>query len=77
MLTLREARQRAAIINARIQYMRDFGEYRVTLQEWPLFARSTEDKAYYTNDLEDALFTAQTMRRQAGSPMHIECIMNV
>ena len=71
MLTLREARQRASLINANIAFNRDFGEYRVTLQEWPLWARSTEDKAYYTNDLEDALFTAQTMRREAGSPVNL------
>ena len=71
MLTLREARQRAALINARITFNRDYGEYRVTLQEWPLWARSTEDKAYYTNDLEDALFTAQAMRREAGSPVNL------
>jgi hypothetical protein len=64
MLTLREVRQRLSLINARIQFDKEYGEYRVTLQEWPLYARRTEDKAYYTNDLEDALFTAQDMRRQ-------------
>jgi curved DNA-binding protein CbpA len=66
MLTLREARQRLSLINARIQFDKDYGEYRVTLQEWPLCARRTEEKAYYTNDLEDALFTAQDMRREAN-----------
>jgi hypothetical protein len=64
MLTLREVRQRLSLINARIQFDKDYGEYRVTLQEWPLYARRTEDRAYYTNDLEDALFTAQSMRRK-------------
>ena len=64
MLTLREARQRLSLINARIQFDKELGEYRVTLQEWPVCASRTEDKAYYTNDLEDALFTAQSMRRK-------------
>jgi hypothetical protein len=63
MLTLREARQRLSLINARIQFDKERGEYRVTLQEGPLCANRTEDRAYYTNDLEDALFTAQSMRR--------------
>ncbi len=64
MLTLREARQRLSLINARIQFDKDYGEYRVTLQEWPVGSERTEERAYYTNDLEDALFTAQAMRRQ-------------
>jgi hypothetical protein len=67
MLTLREVRQRLSLINARIQFDKDYGEYRVTLQEWPLYARHTEDRAYYTDDLEDALFTAQSMRKQYNS----------
>jgi hypothetical protein len=67
MLTLREARQRLSLINARIQFDKERGEYRVTLQEWPpMPASRTEDRAYYTNDLEDALFTAQAMRREAN-----------
>ena len=64
MLTLREVRQRLSLINARIQFDKECGEYRVTLQEWPVCANRTEDRSYYTNDLEDALFTAQAMRRQ-------------
>jgi len=67
MLTLREVRQRLSLINARIQFDKDYGEYRVTLQEWPLYSRHTEDRAYYTDDLEDALFTAQSMRKQYNS----------
>jgi hypothetical protein len=67
MLTLREARQRLSLINARIEFIRDTGEYRITLQEWPQFRVSTEERAYYTNDLDDALFTAQSMRREANS----------
>jgi hypothetical protein len=67
MLTLREVRQRLSLINARIQFDKEYGEYRITLQEWPVCARRTEDKAYYTNDLEDALFTALDMRKEANS----------
>jgi hypothetical protein len=66
MLTLREARQRLSLINARIQFNKDYGEYRVTLQEWPVGSERTEERAYYTNDLEDALFTAQSMRKEAS-----------
>jgi curved DNA-binding protein CbpA len=66
MLTLREARQRLSLINARIQFDKEYGEYRVTLQEWPVCANRTEARAYYTNDLEDALFTAQSMRKEAS-----------
>ena len=65
MLTLREVRQRLSLIHARIQFDKERGEYRVTLQEWPAMPASrAKDRAYYTNDLEDALFTAQAMRRQ-------------
>jgi hypothetical protein len=64
MVTLREARQRASIVNACIEFIRDHGEYRVTLQEWPQFRASTEERAYYTNDLDDALHTAFSMRRE-------------
>jgi hypothetical protein len=67
MLTLREVRQRLSLINARIQFDKEYGEYRITLQEWPVCSRRTEDKAYYTNDLEDALFTALDMRKEANS----------
>jgi len=74
MLTLREVRQRLSLINARIEFIRDTGEYRVTLQEWPVYARHTEDRAYYTNDLEDALFTAQSMRRRYK--IGLLCLLN-
>ena len=67
MLTLRKVRRRLSFINARIEFIRDTGEYRITLQEWPQFRESTEERAYYTNDLEDALFTAQSMRMEANS----------
>jgi len=43
MVTLREARQRASIVNACIEFIRDHGEYRVTLQEWPQFRASTRE----------------------------------
>lgn len=65
MMTVREAMQRVAQNNARIQ--RFNGEWRVTLREWPDYARKTEDKAYYTDDLEDAVLTASAMRREATS----------
>lgn len=65
MMTLTEARQRAEIHKARIEFDRDYKEYRVTLYEWPEFRGTTEDKAYYTDDLEDAVCTAGAMRRDA------------
>jgi hypothetical protein len=66
MMTLREARQRASINGARITFNRDIGEYRVTLNEWPIYASSTEDKAYYTDDIDDAVLTSGAMRREAA-----------
>jgi hypothetical protein len=65
MMTIREAKQRASLVDACIT--KKDSEYRVTLREWPSWARSTEDKACYTDDLEDAVFTAQAMRRKAVS----------
>lgn len=62
MMTQAEARQRANHYNASI-VRKPCGEYRVTLREWPIWAKSTEDKAYYTDDLEDAVHTAASMRR--------------
>ena len=63
MLTSREASQRNAL--NRVRMSRSNGEYRVTLQEWPNGTRDTEDKAYYTDDIEDAVLTGGMMRRQA------------
>ncbi len=71
MLTLREVRQRLSLINARIQFDKDYGLYRITLQEWPLYSPNEAERAYYTNDLEDALFAAQAMRRQYNASINI------
>lgn len=60
MLTKREARQRCSFNGVRLEQRDD--EWRVTLVEWPNWARTTEDKAYYTDDLEDAVLTGARMR---------------
>lgn len=62
MLTQREARQRAEVHNARIVYNRDYNEYRVTLNEWR--GADAENKAYYTDCIEDAVITAGAMRKR-------------
>ena len=64
MMTVREAMQRNTLNNVRLQ--RRDGEYRVTLSEWPDYLRTTEDKAYYTDDLEDAVLTGGAMRQRAA-----------
>ena len=61
MLTKREARQRCSFHGVRLEPT-GFAEWRVTLVEWPQWARTTEDKAYYTDDLEDAVLTGARMR---------------
>ncbi len=66
-MTKQQARQAANEHRFNMAWRRDvgeFGEYRVTLKEWPAFARSTEDKAYYTDDIEDAVLTGIRMRRE-------------
>lgn len=63
MMTRREAQERANQHNARIVWLRDWQEYRVTLNEWNHIDR--EAKAYYTDDLEDAVLTAGAMRKEA------------
>lgn len=60
MLTKHEAYQRCHINNVRLE--RRFDQWRVTLNEWPNGLRSTEDKAYYTDDLDDAVLTGAEMR---------------
>lgn len=64
MLTVKEARQRCEVNRVRLQYNQ--GEYRVTLIEWPNNHPDTEKRAYYTDDLEDAVLTGAQMRREAG-----------
>ena len=61
MLTRHEAYQRCQISRVRLE--KRFDEWRVTLVEWANGLRSTEDKAYYTDDLEDAVLTGASMRR--------------
>jgi hypothetical protein len=61
MLTRHEAYQRCQINRVRLE--KRFDEWRVTLVEWVNGLRSTEDKAYYTDDLEDAVLTGASMRR--------------
>lgn len=61
MLTKHEAYQRCQINRVRLE--KRFDEWRVTLVEWVNRLRSTEDKAYYTDDLEDAVLTGASMRR--------------
>lgn len=65
MMNMREASQRNQLNFVRME--RREGEYRVTLQEWPNYLRTTEDKAYYTDDIEDAVLTGAAMRRQSSA----------
>lgn len=62
MLTKAEAYQRCSINQVRLE--RRQCEWRITLLDWPNGLRSTEDKAYYTDDLEDAVLTGAMMRRK-------------
>jgi hypothetical protein len=64
MLTVREVRQRCEVNRVRLQYNQ--GEYRVTLIEWPVNSTATEARAYYTDDLEDAMLTGAQMRKDIG-----------
>lgn len=66
MLTLREAKQRLSAVNMRLT-KRD-GEYRVTAHEWS--GVQAENGAYYTDDIEDAYFTALEMRKRADAGAH-------
>lgn len=61
MMTMREARQRCNLVNARI--MRTGSDFEVTLNEWSRHERIKS--AYFTDDLEDAVLTAQALRRRA------------
>lgn len=53
MLTMREAKQRLA--ERAVRLVRRDGEYRVTHFGWE--GNQVENGAYYTDDVEDALFT--------------------
>ena len=61
MMTMREARQRLNLVNARIY--REGTDFEVVLNEWTRQQRIAG--SYSTDDLEDAVFQAQTMRRNA------------
>lgn len=64
MFTQHEAYQRCSINRVRLE--RRDREWRVTLNEWVNGLRTTEDRAYYTDDLEDAVLTGAMMRRSEG-----------
>ena len=65
MLTYREVMQRAEVYNGRIVFNREYNEYRVTLNDWR--GQEVERKAYYTDDLDDALHTLAAMRREQNA----------
>lgn len=62
MLTRAEIRNRAIVYNAQITFNKEWGEYRVTLNEWR--GKEAERKAYYTSCEEDAVHTCADMRRR-------------
>lgn len=64
MLTFREAKQRAIVFNGNIRKNRE-GEYECTLNEWT--RKEREERTYFTDDIDDALFTLCSMRREATS----------
>jgi hypothetical protein len=66
MFTIREARQRCALNGMRLSRVQFTGEFRVTFAE--LAPRDAEPSAYYTDDIEDAVYTASAMRRRLTKP---------
>lgn len=62
MMTVREAMQRMNIHRAHMRRTGEGTEVRVTLNEW--CGREAERKAYYTDDLEDAVITAGVLRAE-------------
>lgn len=62
MLTLREAKQRAAILHGQI-YKTAAGDFRVTLNEWT--RKEREAMSYFTDDIEDAVLTLGSLRLYA------------
>lgn len=62
MMTTREAHQRLQQSNMTMSRRGASIEYRVTFAE--LTGKAAEDQAYYTDDLEDAVFSGQSMRRR-------------
>lgn len=65
MMTMREARQRCEVNNARVTKCHATGELVVTLNEWT--RKQREARAYFTDDLEDAVLTAGRMRKENES----------
>ncbi len=67
MLTIREAKQRAEMYNMDIRRVGGTTDFRVTFNEDN--GDQIEKSAYYTDDVEDAMFTAIAMRgkRNAAS----------
>ncbi len=61
MLTQHVAYQRCSINRVRLE--KRGPEFRITLNEWPPRSDATERKAYYTDDLEDAVLAGAKMRR--------------
>lgn len=53
-MSFSEARRRCAFNNCDI-VRTEYGDYRVTNRAWK---RKIEDRAYYTDDLEDAVLTS-------------------
>lgn len=56
-MTMREARQRCLYNNCRIQNT-GYGDYRVVHMGW---TKRIEDKAYYSDDLEDCALTSSAL----------------
>lgn len=54
MMTFREARERCAVNNCSLRRT-GWGDYRVTHRTW---RDRIEERAYYTDDLEDAALTS-------------------
>lgn len=67
MMTVREAMQRMNQHRATMRRTGEGNEVRVVLHEWT--RKEADDKAYYTDDLEDAVLTAGSMRREHD--MHV------
>lgn len=59
MLTVQEARQRMNVNRMSMRFNSDTREYRVNFAEC-----NSEDTAYYTDCLEDAVLTAGNMRKR-------------
>lgn len=60
-MTRREANLRAELYSGRIVWDAILREYRVFLNEWTRKQRN--ERAYFTDDLEDAVLTLASMRR--------------